>query len=88
LGFAGGTIPSVPLNQVLLRNRAVVGVDWGAWAFSDMAANRALIADTLGMMADGRLRPSVPAERPLEEAAAAMGDLIERRVTGKVVLVP
>ena len=88
LGFAGGTIPSVPLNQVLLRNRAVVGVDWGAWAFSDMAANRALIADALGMMADGRLRPSVPAERPLEEAAAAMGDLIERRVTGKVVLVP
>jgi NADPH:quinone reductase len=88
LGFAAGAIPSVPLNQVLLRNRAVVGVDWGAWAFSDMAANRALIEEALGMMADGRLRPSMPSQRPLEEAAAAMGDLIERRVTGKVVIVP
>ena len=88
LGFAGGPIPSVPLNQVLLRNRAVVGVDWGAWAFSDMAANRALIGEALSMMADGRLHPSAPARRPLEEAAEAMRDLVERRVTGKVVLVP
>jgi NADPH2:quinone reductase len=32
IGFAGGSIPSLPLNQVLLRNRTVVGVDWGAWA--------------------------------------------------------
>jgi NADPH2:quinone reductase len=88
LGFAGGAIPAVPLNQVLLRNRAVVGVDWGAWAFSDMDANRALIGEALTMMAEGRLHPSMPSERPLEEAAVAMGDLIERRVTGKVVLVP
>ena len=88
LGFAGGAIPTVPLNQVLLRNRAVIGVDWGAWAFSDMASNRALIGDALAMMAEGRLHPAVPAERPLHEAAGAMEDLIERRVAGKVVLVP
>ncbi len=34
IGFASGTIPSLALNQVLLRNRSVVGVDWGAWALA------------------------------------------------------
>ena len=29
IGFASGPIPAVPLNQVLLNNRTVVGVDWG-----------------------------------------------------------
>jgi len=88
LGFASGPIATVPLNQVLLRNRAVVGVDWGAWAFSDLAGNRILIEEVLAMMAAGTLHPTVPAERALEDAAAAMRALIDRRVTGKVVLVP
>src|SRR4029077_18328635 len=40
IGFATGTIASVPLNQVLLNNRTVVGVDWGGWTFKDPAGNR------------------------------------------------
>ena len=32
VGFATGEIPRLPANQVLLRNRTVLGVDWGAWA--------------------------------------------------------
>jgi NADPH:quinone reductase len=88
IGFASGSIASVPLNQVLLRNRAVIGVDWGVWALGDLPAHRALMAEVLGMIGKGRLHPVVPAERPLEEAPAAMADLIDRRVTGKVVLVP
>ena len=88
VGFASGTIPSLPLNQVLLNNRTVVGVDWGAWTFRDHDGHRALLADLMQMVGDGRLHPPVPAERPLVDAATAMGDLIARRVTGKVVLVP
>jgi len=88
IGFASGPIASVPLNQVLLRNRSVIGVDWGAWAFADMAANRILVGEVLAMLAAGRLHPVVPAELPLEAAPDAMRALIERGVTGKVVLVP
>ncbi|HEY1988713.1 MAG TPA: NADPH:quinone oxidoreductase family protein, partial [Acidimicrobiales bacterium] len=40
IGFASGPIASVPLNQVLLNNRTVVGVDWGAWTFRDPTGNR------------------------------------------------
>jgi NADPH2:quinone reductase len=88
VGFASGTIPSVPLNQILLNNRTVVGVDWGAWTFRDQEAYRALLGELMDMVGEGKLHPPVPAERPLVQAATAMADLIERRVTGKVVLVP
>jgi NADPH2:quinone reductase len=88
IGFASGPIPTVPLNQVLLNNRTVVGVDWGAWTFRDPAGNRALIAELLDMVATERLHPPAPSARPLTDAAAAMTDLLERRVAGKVVLTP
>ena len=88
IGFASGTIPSLPLNQVLLNNRTLVGVDWGAWTFRDQNGYRALLGDLMGMVGDGRLHPPVPSERALADAPKAMEDLIERRVTGKVVLVP
>jgi NADPH2:quinone reductase len=88
IGFAGGPIPRVPLNQVLLNNRTVVGVDWGAWTFRDPLGARALLDELLEMVGAGRLHPPVPAEQPLVEGARVMGDLLDRRVSGKVVLVP
>lgn len=88
IGFASGPIPSIPINQVLLNNRTLVGVDWGGWTFKDPFANRALIDELMGMVADGRLHPTVPTSRPLAEAAGVMAGLIDRTVTGKVVLVP
>ncbi len=88
IGFAGGPIPRVPLNQVLLNNRTVVGVDWGAWTLRDPLGARALLDELMDMVAAGRLHPPVPAEQPLVEAPRVMGDLLDRRVSGKVVLVP
>jgi NADPH2:quinone reductase len=88
IGFAAGSIPSVPVNQVLLRNRSVLGVDWGAWAMSHGAEQRALLDEVLGAVAAGALRPPAPSERPLAEAGAVLRDLLERRLRGKTVLVP
>jgi NADPH:quinone reductase len=88
IGFTSGSIGTVPLNQVLLSNRSVIGIDWGAWAMQDAAGNRRLIDEIVEMVAAGRLNPSVPEERPLSEAANVMGELLDRRITGKVVLVP
>ncbi|HZU81062.1 MAG TPA: NADPH:quinone oxidoreductase family protein [Acidimicrobiales bacterium] len=88
LGFASGPIASVPLNQVLLNNRTVIGVDWGAWAMRNGAENRAMLGDLLAMAGAGRLHPAEPAARPLGDAAAVMTELLDRRIAGKVVLVP
>ncbi len=88
IGFASGPIPSVPLNQVLLNNRTVVGVDWGGWTFRDPFGNRQVIDDVMTMVGDGRLHPTEPTTRPLDQAAAVMTGLLDRTVAGKVVLVP
>ncbi|MQY04868.1 NADPH:quinone oxidoreductase family protein [Actinomadura macrotermitis] len=88
IGFASGTIPSLPLNQVLLRNRSVVGVDWGAWAMSRPLEQRALLGELLRLVEDGALDPVAPAVRPLAGAEKVLADLRERRVVGKIALVP
>ncbi len=88
IGFTSGSIATVPLNQVLLSNRNVIGIDWGAWAMSDPAANLKLIDEVVAMTATGRLHPSVPEERPLSAAVEVMGELLDRQIVGKVVLVP
>ena len=87
VGFASGTIPELPANQVLLRNRSVVGVDWGAWAMSDPAGNAAVIGELLAEVDRGALTPVEPVQYPLAEVGRALGDLLERRVTGKACLV-
>jgi NADPH:quinone reductase len=88
VGFASGEIPRLPANQILLNNRTVVGIDWGAWTFQHPDDNRALIAHLMEMVADGLLHPPEPMTYPLGKAAEALGDLIERRAVGKSVLVP
>ena len=88
IGFASGDIATVPLNQVLLNNRTVVGVDWGAWAMRNPRHNGALLDELVAQVRAGRLHPVVPDERPLTDAVPVMAALLERAVTGKVVLVP
>ena len=88
IGFAAGDIPRIPTNQILLRNRSVIGVDWGVWAMRNPPENRALMDEVLTATAEGTLSPVEPTAYPLASAATALRDLLERRVTGKACLVP
>jgi len=88
IGFAAGAIPRLPLNQVLIKNRAIIGVDWGAWQMTRPADNQALLDELLAMVAAGTLHPSAPTAYPLDQVADALNDLLARRVTGKLVLTP
>ncbi len=86
LGFASGDIPRLPANQILLRNRSVLGVDWGAWAMSHPEDNRTLFDEVLGAVEERRLHPVEPTAYPLDQAGRALRDLLERRVIGKACL--
>lgn len=50
--------------------------------------NRALVGRLLELVATGSLHPVEPTPYPLEQVAEALADLAQRRVGGKVVLVP
>jgi len=88
IGFASGTIPTVPLNQVLLRNRTVLGIDWGMWSMQHAAEQQALLRDLLDLVTDGRLDPVHPSTYPLDQVATALDDLLARRAVGKIALIP
>ena len=88
IGFAGGEIPRLPINQVLLNNRTLIGVDWGAWTGRDPEGNQALLADLMRLAGDGSLHPVEPTEYRLDDVVVALTDLQDRKVGGKVVLVP
>ena len=89
IGFASGPIASIPLNHVLLNNRTVVGVDWGAWAMGEPGgppghARRAHRYGPERPVAPDRAHRASRSRTPRQVMAA----LLDRTVTGKVVLVP
>lgn len=88
LGFAAGEIPRIPLNHVLLNSRSVIGVEWGAWAMRNRAENASMIEDLMAMAASDQIHPVEPTARPLDTAAQVLDDIQNRRVSGKIVLVP
>ncbi len=88
VGFAAGDIPKLPWNLMLLKSASVVGVFWGDFARREPQANLAAMREMLGWMADGKLKPLVSKRYALAETAQALNDMAERKVTGKVVIVP
>jgi NADPH:quinone reductase len=86
IGFAAGQIPKIPLNLTLLKSCAIVGVFWGEAARRNPAGNRANMAQVLGWVAEGRLRPHVHATYPLERTGEAIKSLETRQVVGKVIV--
>ena len=86
IGFASGTIPSIPLNLALLKGVSIVGVFWGSWFGKEPAASVQNFHELFEMVAAGRLRPRVTDVYPIEEYEAAFGALTGRTARGKVVL--
>jgi NADPH2:quinone reductase len=88
VGFATGDIPKIPLNLLLLKGCAALGVFWGEAVKRDPAGHRANMTEVLEWVAEGRLRPRIHACYPLARVAEAIGVLERREATGKVIIRP
>jgi NADPH:quinone reductase len=86
VGFAGGTIPAMPLNRLLLKSATAAGVFWGAMAQKEPKFAQSVFQDLFHLLAQGRLKPIVNHRYPLANAPQAMKDLAARKTTGKVIL--
>jgi NADPH2:quinone reductase len=86
IGFAGGEVPIVPANLLLVKNLTVIGFYFGAFAALRPDVVRESFATLFAWYRAGRLRPRVGDVLPLEEANAALDLLRTRRATGKVVV--
>jgi NADPH2:quinone reductase len=86
VGFAGGRIPEVKVNRLLLRNVDVVGVAWGAFVMQEPALTEEIARELAALASKGVVAPVVDKVFPLEEAEQALRELESRSATGKVVL--
>jgi NADPH2:quinone reductase len=88
VGFANGQIPSIALNLTLLKGCSIVGVFWGEFVRREPKANARDLAELVAMMKSGTIKPLISARYALADAAKALNAVMERKVTGKVVLIP
>jgi NADPH2:quinone reductase len=86
IGFAAGDIPRIPLNLPLLKGCSIVGVFWGSFTEREPQRNQQHLQELLTWLAEGKLKPHISATYPLERAADALNDLMNRNVMGKAVL--
>jgi NADPH:quinone reductase len=86
IGFAGGGVPQIPANLLLVKNLTVIGMYWGGYMAFRPEVLRASLADLLAMYVAGRLRPHVSHALPLDQVDTALDILRSRKSTGKVVV--
>ncbi len=86
IGFAGGKIPKIPANRLLLQSASAIGLYWGQYAF----INPKLIGDSFNklmqMYKDKQLKPKIGKIFKLEDATEALNYLLSRSNTGKIIL--
>jgi NADPH2:quinone reductase len=88
VGFAQNEIPRIALNLVLLKGCAIVGVFWGEFRRREAALFHANSAQLVRWLHEGRVTPHVSARYPLERGVEALRQVADRRVRGKVVILP
>lgn len=86
VGFAAGDIPALPLNLPLLKGAALTGVFWGRFTQEEPQQSMANGLQIMQWMQEGQIKPHIHKTFSLEQAPAAIEELMARKVKGKVVV--
>lgn len=87
VGFAGGPIPTLPLNLPLLKGAAIVGVFWGNFVRREPQGFGAEMRQLSAWYAEGKVKPVIDLRLPMSDLHQAYEAMSTRKVRGKVVLV-
>ena len=88
IGFANGDIPKIPLNLALLKGCNINGVFWGDYAKREPMNNMKDLRTLFGWLQAGKLKPHIAGTYSLEDAPKAIRALMDRKVSGKLVITP
>ncbi len=86
IGFAGGTVPQIPANHLLVKNVDVIGLNWPAYAELNPGVMTESFRTLMQWYLEGAIQPYVSATYPLERAVEALNQVVARKSTGKVVI--
>ena len=87
VGFAGGPIPSLPMNLPLLKGASLVGVFWGEFAKREPKANAAMMQTLAQWYGQGKVKPLIHQTLPMSQLKEAYVQMSTRSVMGKLVMV-
>ncbi|MCK9931427.1 NADPH:quinone oxidoreductase family protein [Frankia sp. Mgl5] len=85
VGFAGGEIPRIPLNLVLLKNITVRGIELRTWS-ARLPEETARAREGLATLVAQGMRPLVSEVHDLDDVAVALQRVADRAPTAKVVI--
>jgi NADPH2:quinone reductase len=88
VGFVGGMITQVGLNQVLVKNASIVGLDWGSYRSRDPRLVRRAHDDLCRLVDAGGVRPLVSECPPFEEAVQGLARLARGETVGRLTVCP
>ena len=86
IGFAGGQIPTIAANRILLKNMSVTGVYWGGYLERHPEYMAEAQAALFSMYEAGKIKPVVSQTYALSDAPAALRAMAGRKTYAKVVL--
>ncbi len=86
IGFAGGATQQIPANLLLVKNCSAIGLYWGSYRRQAPQLIAESFRALFAWFEDGKLKPLVSQQFPLEKATEALNLIAHRRATGKVVL--
>jgi NADPH2:quinone reductase len=86
IGFAAGRIATLKTNYVLLKNIEVSGLQISDYRKRMPEAMQKCFAEVFALHAAGKLKPLPVKTYPLREFVAAMREIADRKVRGRVVL--
>jgi NADPH2:quinone reductase len=88
IGFTSGRIPTVSVNMPLIKGFSVMGVRAGEYGRQFPDKGRENSEAVWALANEGRIRPHVHAELPLDRWREAFDLLAQRKVVGKAVIEP
>ncbi|MFW6868196.1 NADPH:quinone oxidoreductase family protein [Nocardioides sp. CPCC 206347] len=86
VGFAGGSIPELRMNRLLLRNLTLTGITMDVMETEHPGTLERVRRGVQELLDAGRLTPAIGAVYPLDRASEALASLDDRTAVGKVVV--
>jgi NADPH2:quinone reductase len=86
IGFTSGRFAEARTNILLIKGVSVIGANYGRYLEHERDAARAEMDRIVGWIAEGKLAPRLDRTFPLAKGAAALLDVLDRKVVGKYAL--
>lgn len=86
VGFAEGRIPEIKAGHLLVKNIAVIGLQYSSYRDREPQKVQQVQKELFSWYESGKIKPHVMAEFPLQDYRQALQTVRDRKVVGKVVI--